>query len=52
MKDFFIKIWDDVEKDDIRIEYIYSIENLLSFINNNKDKKISVYEGKCLLDWS
>jgi hypothetical protein len=51
--EFFVKVYEQDNIDlKLKIEFIYGIENLLSFINDNKDKKISIYEGKCLLDWS
>lgn len=53
MEKYFIEIWSDSEKKGIKeIKEYYSVEDLIRAISDFKDKKISIYKAKCLLDWS
>ena len=50
MKKYFVIFWDDKEIE--KIERFLGEEKLFEALQGNKEKLISVYEGKCVLDWS
>lgn len=53
MIDYFVLIWDEENDDkEKEIKIFRSVNNLFDFLQDNKDKKFAVYEGKCVIDWS
>lgn len=55
MKHYFVKIYryfPNKEETELIIEYFSSTSELLKFIENHKDERMSVFESECILDWS
>ena len=45
----FSGIGDSMEKS---VQIFRTEANLFEYLQNNKNRKISIYKGECILDWS
>jgi hypothetical protein len=49
-QDYFVIEWGETEK--LLVMVLRTEEQLFEYLQNSKNKKISVYKGECILDWS
>jgi hypothetical protein len=51
--DYFVVEFGNIGDSKERKVTIYRTEkDLFEYLQNNRDKKISLYKGECILDWS
>jgi hypothetical protein len=52
--DYFVVVYDFISQEPLikEIKRFRTEEKLWEYLQENKDSKISIYKGTCILDWS